>query len=87
MTKLLESGNFIIKALDAENQALAVTVQEQNATIEALQQKNSDLEARLSALEKATGATNSRASGLPLSGLFLGSLVVVGLVVNRYRKQ
>jgi hypothetical protein len=31
--------------------ALAVTVQEQNATIEALQQQNSDLEARIAALE------------------------------------
>ena len=62
-----------VKALDAENRAL--------------QQQNADLEARLSALEKAAGAANSPTGGLPLSGLFLGSLVVAGLVVNRYRKQ
>jgi len=76
-----------IKALDAENQALSDTVQEQDAAIAALQQQNSDLEVRLSALEGAAGATNNRTYSLPLGGLFLGSLLVVGIVVNRHRKQ
>jgi hypothetical protein len=76
-----------IKTLDAENQALSATVQEQDATIAALQQQNSDLEARLTALERAAGTTNNRTYNLSLGGLFLGSLLVVGIVANRQRKQ
>jgi hypothetical protein len=71
-----------IKALDAENQALAETVEEQDAKITALQQQNADLEARLTALEEAAGVTNSRASDLSLTGLFLGGLLAVGVVVS-----
>ena len=80
--------------MDAENQALSAivqelsaTVQEQDATIAVLQQQNSDLEARLTALERAAGATNNRTYSLPLGGLFLGSLLVVGIVANRQRNQ
>lgn len=76
-----------IKALDAENQALSETVEKQDATIAALQQQNADLEARLTALEKGAGTTNSRIYSLPLSGMFLGSLVVVGVIISRRRKQ
>jgi hypothetical protein len=76
-----------IKALDAENQALAETVGEQDAKIAVLQQQNADLEARLTALEKAAGATNNRTSGLSLTGLFLGGLLVVGVVASRRRKR
>jgi hypothetical protein len=76
-----------IKTLDAENQALSATVQEQDATIAALQQQNSDLEARLTALERAAGTTNNPTYNLSLGGLFLGSLLVVGIVANRQRKQ
>jgi hypothetical protein len=76
-----------IKALDAQNQALSDVVQEQGAMIAALQQQNSDLEARLSALEKASGATDNHTYSPSLGGLFLGSLVVAAVIVNQRRKQ
>jgi hypothetical protein len=73
-----------VKELDAQNQTLAKTVAEQDAKIAALEQQNADLEARLTALEEAAGATKSTTS-LPLSGLLLGGLVVVGIVASRRR--
>jgi hypothetical protein len=63
-----------IKALDAENQALAETVEEQDAKIAALQQQNAD------------GVTSLYTSSLPLTGLFLGGLLVVGVVASWRRK-
>jgi hypothetical protein len=75
-----------IKALDAQNQALAETVEEQDAKIAALEQQNADLEARLTALEESAGVTKSRTYSLPLGGLFLGGLLVVGVVASRRRK-
>ena len=75
-----------VKALDAENRALAQRVEAQEAQIAALQQQNADLEARLTALEKAAGTTGSRSSILPLGGLLLGGLVVLGVVFSRRRK-
>jgi hypothetical protein len=76
-----------IKELDAQNQALAETVAEQEATIAALRQQNADLEARLTVLEESAGVTNSRTSTLPLTGLFLGGLLALGVVVSRRWKQ
>ena len=76
-----------VKALDAENQALSKTVEEQDAAIAALQQQNADLEARLTALENDAGATVKSTFNLPMSGLLLGGLLVVGVVASRRRKQ
>jgi len=76
-----------VKALDAENQALSEIVEEQDAAIDALQQQNADLEARLTALEKTAGSTGNRTSGLPLGGMLIGGLLVVGVVASRRRKR
>jgi hypothetical protein len=76
-----------IKALDAQNQALAETVAEQDAEIAALQQQNADLEARLTVLERAAGTTSNSTFTLPLSGLLLGGLLVAGVVAIWRRKQ
>jgi hypothetical protein len=76
-----------VKELDARNQVLAKTVAEQDVKIAALEQQNADLEARLTTLEKAAGTTSNGASSLPLSGLLLGGLLVVGVIASRRRKQ
>jgi hypothetical protein len=76
-----------VKALDAQNQALAKTVEEQEAQIAALQQQNADLEARLTALEEAAGVASNSTFTLPLSGLLLGGLLVAGVVASRRRKR
>ncbi len=76
-----------VKALDAENQALAETIEEQDARIAALEQQNADLEARLTALGNAAGTPDGGTSSLPLGGLLLGGLLVAGVVASRRRKQ
>ncbi len=86
-------GEKYINSLDADGVSLAAIqglyqmVQEKDAEISNLKSQISALEARLAALEQRTGGPSAPTSGLPVYGLALGAVGLLGVVVSRRRKE
>ncbi len=78
-----------IQGLYAENQALKAENADQQAQIAILQQQNTDMDARVTALEQAvrSGQPAQARSGIPVPWLLAGGLVIAGGTLAGRRRR